>query len=298
MWKWQEDYLKYVEKELKIKITKDDNKLVGFIDHLNKYGFPTEDKLWCCNSYKRKALLNAAGADHSNTILLTGITKNSEGQQLYRTKGEFTDSGISYAAPFAVQMDKAITEEIKKVGVKLNPIYQLLDQCLCPGCPAYSSSDMVFLKNHDLDLWTRWILYVGQGQHHREFVESGGLNTQLLRMIGEGMVPTEFGKYREDALPLPDVKQPRRDSIRVGDNYGWDKEEDAKLPIEEKLDVAREPWFEYEEYSNSYKAIEKQCADIHERIEKIGLENHMKKVIEKAKKIVAEQEKEEEEDFS
>lgn len=289
MWHDYHEYMAYISETLGVIIYEGgSNKREDFQSRIASKGFPEEEKLWCCNSYKRKALLDEVGTENGDSVLLLGVTKNEDGEQVYRTTGEFIDSSIHYAAPFAVETDQAITNEIEKAGIKLHPIYQNLQQLLCPGCSGYRSPDFVFLKNYDLDLWIRWMVTVGRAQYCKEYVESGQFNSRLLQMIGDGIDPREFGPYRDYAQELVDVPQPQRETIREGDNYGYDAEVDAKLPSSGRIDIPRENWFQHEEYSRSYIQLEEECKIAKEDIEAVGQEEHMRKVMEKAKEAAAE----------
>jgi len=291
VWNHYYTYLEYVEKELNITvINSNGNKLDAFKSGIRSKGFPTQAKLWCCNQFKRQCLLEAAGdTKKDRTLLIVGSCKQDNGVQTHRMAGEFIDSGIHYLAPFCSSIDNELTEIISEYNVKLNPVYQFTDQYLCPGCPAYSSPDFVFLKNYDQDLYIRWIMYIGNGQHCRDYIDSGDLNVQLLSMLGDSIDPRIEGAYKAQALPLDVVQQPIRDTIRRGDNYGFDKEKDAELPLSEQLDIPREKWFAYESYTDGYIALQDECTQVRQKIEEMGYDEYLSETINRAKQEAAEQ---------
>lgn len=286
MWRWHDEYLDYIEEQLGLKgrIERTSrNSQDEFKEGIVNKGYPSENKMWCCNIYKRRAISEVTKGKETSVLIL-GVAKE-EGVQLYRERGKFIDFGINYVAPFAAGVDEDLTHQIEKFDVKLNPLYKRSNQYLCPGCPGYKSPDFVALKEHDLDLWIRWIVTAGKAQHNKEFLDSGALNTLLLNMIGDGIDPREHGKYEDKAQELPNCPQPTRNTIRPGDNYGFDPEADKNLSDTSQLDKPREVWFEHEPYSKAYHELGEECAAVAKSIEEKGMEQHLADSVEQAKQI-------------
>ena len=295
MWRWHDDYLNYIEEKLGVTIIRGDrDSMDKFKEDIKEKGYPTEDKPWCCNIYKRKALKDLVSDETS--VVIFGITKNEEGNQIFRERGVLVDFDLHYAAPFATGIDKDITDIIQKSEVELNPAYKRVNQYLCPGCPYYHSPDYVMLKEHDLDLWIRWVTTLGRAQYNAKQLQDGILNAQLLRMIGDGVDARDNGKYMDMAMDLPDCPQPVRDTIRVGDDYGWDEKEDAKLPDSGYLDKPRDRWFEHEDYSKSFYTLGSDCAKVQASIEEKGYDKHMEDSIAEARLLAEEVPEEDDED--
>jgi 3'-phosphoadenosine 5'-phosphosulfate sulfotransferase (PAPS reductase)/FAD synthetase len=286
MWRWHDEYLDYVEQTLEApglieRLPRDS--MEEFKDGIVHKGYPTENKRWCCNIYKRRAI-DIVKKEERNCVLIVGACKE-DGVQFYRDKGSFTDTGIDYAAPFATGVDEDLTAQINKAGVQLNPLYKVMDQYLCPGCSAYKSPDFVFLKKHDLDLWIRWMVTFGKAQHNKEYINDGTFNEQILTMIGDGIDPRSHGAYEKDAQELPECSQPIRNTIRFGDGYGFDPEADAKLSETGRLDTPREVWFEHEDYSKAYSALVKECEEVSESVKEKGMEKHLEESVARAKRV-------------
>lgn len=300
MWRWHEDYLDYISKELGITIQKSGTDDINkFKESIKEQGYPTEEKPYCCNVYKSRAISKNI-KDPENALIIFGSTKTEDGVQTVRTKGKLITTNITYLAPFAADTPSKIIEVIDKSGISLNPLYKRLDSYLCPGCPYYKSPDYVMLKEEDLDLWIRWIVYMGRAQHHSESLKEGYLNKQLLRMIGDGIDARKTGTYADKALDFPECPQPMRDTIREGDDYGWDAEADKKLPDSGYIDKPRENWFEHEDFSKAYYALGEECNRVQEAINEQGYDAYMEKTVARAKEVALTMnvEEEAEEDFS
>lgn len=285
MWKWHRDYLNYVEEKLGVTVLSSGiSETSKFTDSIKEKGFPSENTPFCCNIYKPKALTHNI-QDKENALILFGGTKTEDGEQLLRTKGKLINTDLKYIAPFAADSPDKTMEVIQESDVELNPLYKRTDSYLCPGCPMYKSPDYTMLREIDLDLWIRWTLYMGRAQHNSEAMREGYLNDQLLRMIGDGIEPRKHGKFADFAQEIPNCVQPVRRQVRAGDNYGWSEEEDKDLPESDRLDQIREQWWENEEFSKAYTALTDECTQVQSSIEKLGLDEHLKQSVKKAKEV-------------
>jgi len=295
MWKWHDEYLDYVENQLNIKIIRSHRTQTNeFYASIKDKGYPTDEKPWCCNVYKTKALNAVIGeAKSKDCVLIIGATKTEEGEQLFRQQGKLINSELHYAAPFATGVDADLTDMIANFDLKLNPVYKKLEQYLCPGCPLYKSPDYVMMKNLDLDLWIRWMVIIGRAQYNNTQLQDDTLNNQLLQMIGDGIDAKQHGTYEDLAADLPNCVQPARETIRVGDEYGWNEVDDAKLSKSGELDAPRDNWFEHEEYGIPYNRLLAECAAVKADVAEKGYDAHMENTIQKAKEEAAKQEADE-----
>ena len=256
LWRWHFDYLAYVENTLGVKVTKSEDRFEEWVAMIKDRGWPSKEQPWCCNRLRNGALKAHYIKDPINSVIVWGQSDGSNNKPVYRQRGIMPDTSVNYAAPFYKQQDESLTAVIENLGVKLNPLYQITDLYLCPGCPRYNRPDFVFLKNHDLDLWIRWMVYFGKSQWNKEYLESDAFNDRGLELVGDNIEPREYGQYRKYAQSLPDCPQPDRDTIRKGDHYGWDLEVDKKLDIEGRLDRPRGAWWEEVGTSEAFRAME------------------------------------------
>lgn len=286
LWRWHDDYLRYVEKTLGVDILQSQDRLEEWLEEIKKRGYPTKEVPWCCNWLRMGSIEAQFTENPFQSVVVWGTPKQPDGAVLYRERGVILGSGVSYAAPFNKQTDLALTKTIQSSGVNLNPLYKVTDMYLCPGCPRYSRPDFVFLKEHDLDLWIRWMIYFGKSQFCGQYVDEH-FNDTALDLIGDGIDPREYGKHREYASDLPECPQPMRNVVRAGDNYGWNPEEDKKLPAEDRLDKPRDAWWDEVGYSDVFIKMKGETETYHRERGDAPLEDWLKVKIQEAKQVAA-----------
>jgi len=290
-WRWHRDYLDYIEKQLKLTIHTGPDRRKEWENELTKIGYPTNARPWCCIRFRNESLRNVAlnnspgGDDVENWCTILGFPRSPDtGKPVYRFIGE-KDDGTHYCAPFWNKDDSTLTAVIEESGLALNPLYQVSDRYLCPGCPGYTRPDYVFMKNHDEDLWIRWMVYFGKSWKCTEYFERE-FNDQALALIGDKIEPREFGQYRQYALPLPDCPQPERVSVRFGDDYGWEEDDD---PMDGRIDAPREKWYEPLGPSKGYIKMKEDFDLAMEMRKTMPIEDYMKWIVEEGKRIAAEE---------
>jgi hypothetical protein len=254
MWRWHDDYLTYLEGQLSIQIKRAEDRCQDWKDEIKRRGYPTHEQPWCCNTFRYNSYKRRYTENPENTVVIFGFGANPPSELSFRQMGRL-DDGAYYAAPFFDKDDKEVLHFSMALGIMLNPLYSVTDQYICPGCPMYGRPDAVFLKEHDLDLWIRWMIYFGRAQFCKEYVDSGAFGKQAIELIGDGAQARETGKYAEFALYLLDCPQPKRQQIREGDDYGWDPEKDAKLPQEGRYDISRGRWWVDVGHSANFKKM-------------------------------------------
>lgn len=263
MWRWHDDYLTYLEGHMEIEITRAPDLKDAWLADIKEQGYPSKEKLWCCNSYKKKVLSSFYTENPENTIIVMGAF-NQEGVPPLRHVGKLVEENVHYAAPLLDLNEDGIVAYVGSAGIMLNPLYQITDKYFCPLCPQYSRPDYSFIKEHDLDLWVRWMVYFGRSQFCRDYVDLGKFATQAVDFIAESIDPRREGKYSQFALELPECRQPSRQEVREGDDYGWDKEADAQLSPETRLDAPRGKWWIEKGHSDFFTKQEAEMKKHHE----------------------------------
>jgi hypothetical protein len=290
IWRWHEDYLDYVERTLEVKIQRSENKMDRWYKEIKERGWPSRENPWCCNRLRSEGIRTLFTDNAEDTVIIWGQPANSDGKSIYRQRGIMPDTSVHYAAPFYNQSDETLGAVISATGVLLNPLYKVTDLYLCPGCPRYERPDFVFLKQHDLDLWIRWVIYFGKSQWCKEYVETEKFDETALTLIGDGIEPREYGTYKDFAQDLPDCPQPIREEVREGDDYGWDPDEDAKLDPDGRLDKPRGDWWKEVGTSEAYKAQQEEVAKYHAERGDMPLDDWLAVKVQEAKKAAAEEE--------
>lgn len=283
LWRWHNDYMSYVEETLKVKVERSSDKTDRWFKEIKERGWPSRENPWCCNKLRSEGLRTLFTDNAEGTVIVWGQPVGPEGKAVYRQRGIMPDTNVHYAAPFHNQKDDALTAVIGSTGVLLNPLYKVTDLYLCPGCPRYERPDFVFLKEHDLDLWIRWVIYFGKSQWCKDYVETETFDEIALSLIGDGIEPREYGTYRDLAQELPDCPQPLREEVREGDNYGWDPEADAKLDPDKRLDKPRGNWWKEVGTSEAYKKMKVDVEQYHKDRGDMPLEDWLTIKIKEAK---------------
>jgi hypothetical protein len=283
LWRWHDEYIHYIENALGVTVQKSEDKVERWYQEIKERGWPSKENPWCCNKLRSEGLRSLFTDSPENTVIVWGQALSPEGKPIYRQRGKMPDTGVHYAAPFCTQPDTSLTAMIESNGIKLNPLYNVTDLYLCPGCPRYERPDFVFLKEHDLDLWIRWVIYFGKSQWCREYVETEKFDEIALSFIGDGIEAREFGNYRDYAQELPECVQPDRVEIREGDDYGWDPDADAKLPPKGRLDRPRGNWWKEVGTSEAYKQMKVDVKKYHEDRGDMSLDEWLKIRIKGAK---------------
>lgn len=281
-WRWHDDYLVYLEGQFGVEIVRDSSHCDEWLQDIKTQGYPSKEKPWCCNQYRKAAISKHYTEDPEKTVVFIPSVQQ-EGLPQMRPYGKVIEDGVHFVAPFMSLTEDAIVEFVAKTGIKLNPLYQITDKYLCPLCCQYSRPDFAFVKQHDLDLWIRWMIYFGRAQFCREYLDGGKFAAQAVELICESIEPRLEGKYRKYALSLPDCPQPDRQEVREGDDYGWDPDKDKNLDPETRLDKPRGKWWLEKGHSDFFKKQQAEIEAYHKERGDMPLDQWLEIQVAKAK---------------